>query len=81
MAPDSQEGHIREVAGDSDSVTFEIVDEREPLFETQLVSDADIRYLEEWEDNKSGLDFPGVDTPNRKPREKDKDLGFSIHDL
>jgi hypothetical protein len=37
--------------------------------------------LEEWEDNKSGLDFPGVDTPNRKPREKDKDLGFSIHDL
>lgn len=37
--------------------------------------------LEEWEDNKSGLDFPGIDTPSRKPREKDKDLGFSIHDL
>jgi hypothetical protein len=46
----SQEGHIREVAGDSDSVTFEIVDEREPLFETQLVSDADIRYRYRWQD-------------------------------
>ena len=37
--------------------------------------------LEEWEDNKSGLDFPGIDTPTRKPREKDKDLGFTIEDL
>lgn len=37
--------------------------------------------LEEWEDNISGLDFPGVDTPRRKPREKPKDIGFTVSDL
>ena len=30
--------------------------------------------LEEWEDNKSGLDFPGIDTPTRKPGRKTKTL-------
>lgn len=37
--------------------------------------------FDEWEDNISGLDFPGIDTPKRKPREKDKDIGFTVDEL
>jgi hypothetical protein len=37
--------------------------------------------LEEWEQNISGLDFPGIDTPGRRVREQEKDIGFSLDDL
>lgn len=37
--------------------------------------------FDQWNSNKSGLDFPGVDTPKRKPREEEGDLGFTINDL
>lgn len=34
-----------------------------------------------WKDNTSGLDFPGVDTPRRKPTAMGKDIGFTVDDL